>query len=637
MGVLVLLVALSALSLIPALGARDELEAGQAELVRARDLLLADDAAGAAQAFEEARLTFERAAGDAGHPLLRLEGLLPFVGRTPDAVRALAGIGVRGATAGRDLARAIADLPGGLSSLAPRDGRLPIEALAALGPAVSHVSALLEEAWAEALELPGSFVLGPVADAAATVRAELDDVVSAARSAEALLEALPSFAGAEGARRYFVAAQSPAELRGTGGLVGAYAILVARDGRLTFGPFRDIATLRDVPVSEAPAPTPEFGEIYDRFGGAGFWRNLNMTPDAPAAASLIESLYLRVNGVRLDGTIFVNPQTLAELLEATGPVEAPVLSRTLTAGNAVRFLANRAYFAFDDAALRKQILGIAVAGVLDRFLAGGTDPGAAIRALVDAAAGGHLVLHSADPDVQAAFETADVAGELGAPSGDYLGVFASNATGTKVDYYVSREVRYEVSLGPDGTAASVATVAFTNDAPAGAPPGYALGPYPGTGLGVGDDLSFVSVYCGAFCELVGVTQDGRTAGVEAHEEGGYPMFATYLRVDAQSSRTLGYSLQTHGAWKGDDLDGTYGIRIQGQPTAPPTTTTLVVRVPEGMEIVEASDGMEFDGREATWRGETGRSRDFVVVFRKPFPDRTWSEIWDFLSKPVIRL
>lgn len=63
----------------------------------------------------------------------------------------------------------------------------------------------------------------------------------------------------------------------------------------------------------------------------------------------------------------------------------------------------------------------------------------------------------------------------------------------------------------------------------------------------------------------------------------------------------------------------------------------MVRVPEGMEIVGASDGMEFDGREATWRGTVGRSLDFVVVFRKPSPDRVWSEIWDFLSRPVIRL
>jgi Protein of unknown function (DUF4012) len=631
---LILLAGLAALSLIPALSARDALEAGQGELVRARGLLLSDDAEGAGRAFDQAQADFLRATGDAGNPLLRLEGLIPLAGRTPDAVRTLADIGLRVAAAGKDLSEAISRLPGGLASLAPSGGRIPIDALRSLAPAVGRARAELEAAQARALELPSSFLLGPVAASRNLVQGEVDDAVGAARSAEALLEALPPFAGQGGVRRYFVAAQSPAELRGTGGFIGVYAILTARDGRLLLGPFRDVATLPNLPVSQAPAPTSEFAEIYDRFGGAGFWRNINMTPDAPTAASLIESLYDRVKGVRLDGTIFVDPQALADLLTATGPVQVPVLGRTLRASDVVPFLTNRAYFQFADQGFRKRVLGVAVEGVWQRFLTG-TNPEAAIRSLVEAAAGGHLILHSADPKVQAAFVATGIAGQLGASGGDFFGVFASNATGTKVDYYVTRDMRYEISLAAGGTGSAEATVRFTNGAPADATPSYALGPYPGTGLRVGDALSFVSAYCAPGCELAGASRDGRLAGVEAHSERGYPMFATYLRVDAQDSGTLGYSFQLPRAWQGDELGGTYRLRIQGQPTIQPTSATVVVHAPEGMLIVDTSVPMNVKGNEATWRGTIGKERDFVVRFQRPFFGRVWTEIRRFLSKPVV--
>ena len=45
-----------------------------------------------------------------------------------------------------------------------------------------------------------------------------------------ILDGLPSFLGADGPRRYLFGASNPAELRGTGGLIGAYAILTMDRG-----------------------------------------------------------------------------------------------------------------------------------------------------------------------------------------------------------------------------------------------------------------------------------------------------------------------------------------------------------------------------------------------------------------------
>jgi hypothetical protein len=625
------LIVVAGLSWFPARAAGDRLEAGRAALVRGRDLLSEGDAPGARRAFGLAAGEFRAAGREAGHPLVRLGGLVPLAGRSYDAIGTLATIGGGSAAAGERLAAALTELPGGIGSLAPAGGRIPIDAMRSLLPAVSAARAELEEAGRQSRTLPTSYLIGPVASAADLARVQVVAALRGARSAEALLRALPSFAGADGARRYFVAAQSPAELRGTGGFIGSFAIMTATDGRLQLGPFREISILRNVPPGAARAPSEGFREIYDRFGGAGFWRNLNMTPDAPTAATMIESLYERVEGIRLDGTIFVNPQALAELLEATGPVRAPLLDRTLTAENVVDYLANGAYEEFGyRARLRKRVLGIVAGGVVERFLQG-AEPEAAVRSMADAASGGHLLLHAADPGVQSAFEAADIAGELGTPRGDFFGVFTSDASGTKVDYFVSRDVRYEVSLGAGGTGSAEASLRFRNDAPADARPSYVLGPYPGTGLGVGDHQSFLSVYCHAGCEMARATEDGAPAGMEVHTELGFRSLSRYVRVDAQGSRTIGLSLRLRRIWVGDELGGTYTLRLQGQPTIRPTTVTLVVRVPEGMRIVHTSAPMQIRGTEATWRGSVGRQRDFSVRFQRPFPGRVWTQIWGSLS------
>jgi hypothetical protein len=626
--VLAIAIVLAGSSLLPAADAAQRLEHGRSQLTVGRDLLLAGEAARAARAFAVAEEDFEAAADEAGHPLVRLGGLVPLVGRNYDAIAGLAEVGRRTALAGQRLGRGIAGLPGGLPSLAPADGRIAVERMAPLVPAVSAALEEMKAARDAAVELPRSFVADLVADAGERARAEIARAVSGLRSAEALLLALPSFAGADGTRRYFVAAQSPAELRGTGGFIGSFAILTATEGRLRLGPFHEISVLRNVPPAHALAPSEAFREIYDRFGGAGFWRNLNMTPDVPTAATMIEQLYERVEGTRLDGTIFVTPQALAEMLEATGPIRAPILDRTLTSDGIVDYLANGAYEEFGyRASIRKHVLGIAAGGVFERFLEA-SDPDAALRSLADAGGGGHLTLHASDPDVQAAFELAGVAGELGpAAGGDVFGLFTSDASGTKVDYFVRREIRYEVTLGAQGTASVEASVVFHNDAPAGATPSYVLGPYPGTGLGVGEELSFVSMYCAPGCEMTGATEDGGPTGMEIHRELGLRSLHRYIRVEPQGSRTLELSLRVRRAWRGDDAEGTYRLRLQGQATIRPTVVTVLVRAPEGMRVVATTPAMRASGDEATWRGTLGSAVDLEVRFRRPLPGRVWRALW----------
>lgn len=594
--------------------ARDAMRAG-------RDALVEGEPDAAGDRFRSAETAFHRAGDAADNPLTDLAGLIPILGRTPDAVTAVARSGEIVARAGQALSTALEDLPGGVASIAPRNGVLPLDAMSRLSGPVGRAAALVENAVREVAGIETAWVPAPAARPVESFVAQVEDLGDALRSAHGLLRALPPFAGGEGPRRYFVGAQNPAEQRGTGGLIGAYSILTMREGRLSLGPFRDAASLEDLGTGAVAPPTPAFARRYDRYGGAGFWKNINMTPDFPSAATAIERLYERTVGVSLDGTILADPAALASLVEATGSVEVPGAELELEADQVVPFLANEAYAIFDDPAQRKRLLGAMAGLVLQRYLDGASqeDPAEAAMALVDAAAGGHLLLHSTDQAVQEAFERAGIAGRLLPPSGDHLVVTANNAAGNKVDFYVDRTVRYEVHLLPDGVAEADVAVRYANGAPRSGEPAYVIGPFPGVSA-AGEDVVISSTFCGR-CRIHRAMRGGADTRVLLEEELGHIVATNVLRVPAGDAGTLSYGWTVPGAWTGSPNAGSYRLTFQGQPTIRPTRLEVVVVAPPGTVVSAASPGMRVDGATATWRGEPGDLALFEVSFGRPLGAR----------------
>lgn len=631
LGLSAVLLGLAGGSAVQALRARDGLETGRTLMIHAEDRLLSGDVAAARSFFAQAREAFAGASRDAAGPLVGMWAVVPLAGRSYDGLRDLAWVGGLTAQAGQDVTAEIGKLPGGLSALTPSAGSIGLDGVRSLEPVVASAADDLRRASGLASGLAGTFVLPQVAEAGDAVRARLADAAKAASTADSVLRALPEFAGANGPRRYFVAVQTPSELRGTGGFIGAFSILTIDDGAVSLAPFRDIATLHDAPIHEIGIPSPDFGALYDAFGGAGFWRNINMSPDAPTVSTAIEALYERVEGVRLDGTIFVDPGALAAMVQATGPIFDPQIGVTLSAGDIVPFMTNEAYARFPYETRRK-ILGGMAAVVLSRFLQG-TDPVEAIRALASATGGGHLVLHASDPGVEQAFRAAEIDGSLGAgdDGGDYLGVFLTNAAGNKVDYYLDEQVSYAVTLGADGAASQEATVRLANGAPAGEPPSEVLGPYGTSGLAAGDTQWWVQAYCAPGCTLASATEDGGPGSVQPLSEHGFPMFRSFVRADAGHTATLGYRLDLPRGWEGDGTGGTYRLTLQAQPTVRPVRAEVTVRVPKGMGVVETSEPMRIDGGLVTWSGPVQGTVTLAIRFERPFLGRVWSRVSDLLG------
>ena len=303
----------------------------------------------------------------------------------------------------------------------------------------------------------------------------------------------------------------------------------------------------------------------------------------------------------------------------------------------MKFVAHDAYDLIKNDTARKNFVGVVGQVIFQDFLQKAHGD-AALRALAQAAVDGHLIVNAWDRNVEQALTAAGITGAMRpADATDFFSTVVNNQAANKVDYFVKRDIRYDVTLLPDGRATVQATVTFDNTAPAGTKPSYMLGPSelkllrplalkPGEAF---EDATF-------YCEVTSSTRDGQSFPMLPNVEQGLSLFTRSMRLPAQTSSTVGLSLNLPTAWDGSNAIGEYGLAIRSQPTIVPTAATVVVHVPSGTSVSYASEGMKIEGSTATWTGKLGDLTTFEVRFSRGLFGRIWSNVSDFLSKPVIR-
>ena len=608
---------------------RAAVEAGQAELANGSP-------EGAGASFRKARADFARAASDARHPVLRLLGWMPLVGRTPDAITAIADAGIMVAQAGEELSVGIGALPGGMAALAPKGGSIRTSRFAALGPHVAKAERLVRSALSRMDGTAGSLLLGPVGDARAELLEKLIDTWPKLSAARKILAGLPTFLGENRPRKYFFGAQNPAELRGSGGFMGAYSILTIEKGRFQFTPFRSITSLSDVKADQIAPPNPDYARNYKQFGGAGFWENLNVTPDFPSAAVAVERLYQKTTGKRLDGVVAADPFVLRDLLKVTGPVRVPRLGIEVRHESVIPFTTNRSFAHFADSTTRKLVLGEVAKAVFERFMLGGGSPTESARSLVESIAGGHLMVYANDRRFEGGLVQAGAAGALPSPRGDVLVLVQNNGGGNKIDFFQRRSVIYSVGLKRDGTATGDLDVRLDNRAPDAGQPKEVIGPY-NEKFRAGESVTILGLFRGPSSRLRGADRERAVGPLGFGREVGLRYFQDYIRIPSRRSAAHSYRFSVDPAWEGSNGGGTYRLTLVTQPTIRPTAVRVVVRVPQDTTIVETNIPMRVARNEAIWTGHPPRTLVLEVRFRPPLHLWIWRAVLRFLTKPAFRL
>ena len=113
--------------------------------------------------------------------------------------------------------------------------------------------------------------------------------------------------------------QTPAESRGTGGLVGSFAIIKIDNGKITRERTGSDTELKDSATAVVDFGA-EFNKRYANTDEALAWRNANFTPHYPYAAEIWQRLWEKQTGEKLDGVLSADPITLGYLLGVSGPV-----------------------------------------------------------------------------------------------------------------------------------------------------------------------------------------------------------------------------------------------------------------------------------------------------------------------------
>lgn len=603
--------------------ARSDARTARETLLQGRDLLVAGDLAEAIDRFESAARRMDGVSRTATGGVTLPARIVPTYRRSLAGVAGLADASAMTARAATDVTRTVAALPGGLAALTPQDGRIPIDTLAALAPVLADAARDVTDAAETTRAVPSTGVLDEVADG----REELLSVIGPAAESLTLgagvMEVLPAIFGADGPRRYVVLASNPTENRGTGGFYGAYSVLEVDDGGLDFGPVRETLDLPRLEPGEITWPDPSLARRYDVYGGTRSFRNINMTPDFPAAAEAIRRYFAAGTGTLIDGVIAVDPFAFEALLGLAGPVELPELGE-LDADNVVEFVSRSAYHQIDDPTLRKTLIGHVATAALQGFLRGGADADPAemidvLRTLADRDA---LQLYSVRPDEQALLRASGLAGEFSDEGGDLLAVILNSGSGSKVDYFLQRSVRYDVDLGRDGQVTGTVTIGLDNTAPTEGEPAYIIGlPPPDAEFGstgvvpVGTNRSMVSTYCSPGCRLFEVPDtgiDGLPTRIDS--ELGYGVTSTWLDIPAGQSRQLIVSHTAPGAWTTFGGDRVYDLHYEHQTSLTPIEVVVSVGVPDGFVVAEAPEGATVADGRVEWRRDAIADHDFRVRF-----------------------
>ena len=456
------------------------------------------------------------------------------------------------------------------------DGTVPLEAVAAAQQRISELSTHLLPAIRK--DAP-PLLLPPVRELRDAVH---DEAVSRSQQLEVLgrgLGLLRHLAGGEGPRRYLLAVSNTAEMRGTGGMILNYGVLEGADGTIDLTDFGRIDELGPVgPVPPELLPT-DYLARWAGFDARTRFRQANLAGDFTLVAPTLEAMYTSATDRPVDGVIQVDPEGLAAILEAVGPVTVPEVGQ-VTSETVVALTLNEAYFRFPNVEERSDVLGD-VAEAAFRRLVDGDFPSLRplAESIVEAVDGRHFVMHSATAAVEAAITAFGADGAYPPiDEVDTVALTAQNLAGNKLDYYLDTDLQLTGERPQDQLGTMTARITLTNTAPAGVTePRYIFGPgVSPTSVPAGVLRSVVTLYLPFGSSLEGAAGDATVEPASSGTEGGRPYASFIVDVPASEVRTVELTLQL-----APRTARGYELRLVPAPRVRPTTVTLDIATEAG--------------------------------------------------------
>jgi hypothetical protein len=512
-----------------ALMAKAELEAAVPLAASLKDAVAQNDMALVSRTSSELHRHSSSAAALTSDPVWRAAEILPVVGPNLTAVRQLAQVTVDISTnAIGPLTRLATSIE--LSDFKPVDGAVDLRPLVSAQPVIAEASTALRGANKRLEAIDTSRTLDAIAQAKTKLSNQLSVVSPGIEVLNNAASLLPLMLGNESPRKYLVLFQNPAELRATGGISGAMALINTDKGKINLAQQASSSDFPHYsqPVADLPIDTRGlFGDIVGEY-----IQDVNLTPNFPLSASLAKKMWSDRFGTEVDGVISLDPVALGYLLDATGPVKLAT-GDELTSSNAVSLLLNEVYKRYPIPAQQDLFFASAAKAVFDKVAGGDLDPSKLVAALTKSGAEGRILVWNSRSDEQAQLAGTSLGGvplpSRGSPNS--LGLYLNDGTGAKMGYYLDvTTAAGAVTCRDDGRPYFGVQVKLTNSAPADAArlPAYitGAGEY---GVAAGTVRTIVSAYGTAGMSNLGVARDGSVEASHSAQDSGMPV--TQFSVD----------------------------------------------------------------------------------------------------------
>lgn len=538
-----------------ALRARDALNEANTRFSQMTRAVSAGDTARAQESLYAAQQATMSAGRNTSGPVWWLASKLPVVGDDVTAVRTVTDV-VNDVSQG--VLPPLVDASGALSpeDLQPAGGRIKLDGIEQVEPRLAEASRGLDSDLTRVRALDPDRLISQIAQPVRDLEDKLTEASAVSATADRAAKLIPPMLGADGERTYLVMFQNNAEVRATGGIPGAFALVTANNGRVALTEQMTAVELGRFDQPVLKLTSDETSLFTDKL--AVFPADITFTPDFPRTAQLAQEMWRRKTGQTVDGVLSADPVALSYLLKGTGPIKVGD-GQQVNADNAVQLLLNQIYLDQPDIEAQDAFFERAARSVFTAVAAGQGNPRVVLDGLFKAADEHRLLVWSDHADEKELLDPTKLSGLVptdttGTPE---IGVYFNDGTGAKMGYYLDYDVAAEetsCSTAPRQPLRVAVTMRSNAPADAAKLPDSLLGA--GYGAARGSIRTNVLVYAPAGGKISQVTQDGKRAFYAPLQYRGRPVAALTVDLAPGEQHTFVYILTS-----GPDQLGTPELRV----------------------------------------------------------------------------
>ena len=277
----------------------------------------------------------------------------------------------------------------------------------------------------------------------------------------AAIKSSPYLLGADKPRSFLVAFQNSAEARGTGGILGAFAIVKFDKGQMSVvktGSNAILQSLEEIPI---PMPT-EYSTLYR--SDPAIWQNSNISPHFPYGAQIWQALWKKQTGEQLDGVIAIDPTMISHVLNSTQSITMKN-GVEINADNVVQLTLKDAYKTYEtDNDARKQFLVDAMNSLFAQFTNKGFSKLSMAQGIKKSIVENRILIYLNVSKYEDFLAKTRLGGYLSEEPNNEYRVVIQNIDASKMDYYLAKEV--SIACTKSGTTEVRVTTTNTVDATA---------------------------------------------------------------------------------------------------------------------------------------------------------------------------